>query len=60
MSELIHYHPYKGFGVRCLNGSAHARGTVNINEVTCPKCKDPKTASRYWYEKMNPKKFKLW
>ncbi len=55
--ELIHFRPisYQGlipiggvYNVRCLNGSAHAKETFNITEVTCPLCRNPETSKNYW------------
>ena len=54
---IIHFQPitYNGiipiggvYNVRCLNGSAHQYSTRNINEVTCPLCRNPETNKDYW------------
>ena len=47
---ITHFRPYGSSGnVRCLNGSAHARSTNDINKVTCLKCLNPKTAEGFWH-----------
>lgn len=52
MENLIHFCPsVDTYNVRCLNGSAHARRTENIKEVTCPLCLDKNTNSDFWFYK---------
>jgi hypothetical protein len=50
---MIHYRPPIGNNrkVKCLNGSAHARGTTNMDMVDCPKCSDKNHNKEYWKEK---------
>ena len=49
-NDLVHYKPFRdNSNVRCLNGSAHRRYSEDLKEVTCPKCKDPKTAEGFWH-----------
>ena len=48
---IIHFEPFRDSGnVRCLNGSAHARYSNDINRVTCTKCLNPNTAKSFWLE----------
>lgn len=50
--DLVHFTPYqRTWNVWCLNGSAHARRTTNMDEVTCPKCRErPKDLVNWWKE----------
>ena len=48
---IIHFRPFNDSGnVRCLNGSAHAHYSTDINKVNCLKCLDPKTGQNFWHE----------
>jgi len=48
---IVHFRPFKdSYNVRCLNGSAHANRTYDIDRVTCSKCLNPNTAKRFWHE----------
>ena len=60
-SIVIHYEPFRDSGnVRCLNGSARARYSSDINEVTCTKCLNPKTGEKFWakHERKHGNKYK--
>ena len=47
--KAIHFRPSENNkNVRCLNGSAYIRRTLDINKVTCAKCLDKKHNVNYW------------
>lgn len=36
---VLHHNGGPGNNMLCMNGSAHAHGTANAQDVTCPACK---------------------
>lgn len=57
--ELIHFQPStQTLNVRCLNGSAHTKQTMDIKHVTCPLCLNPNTNTSFWFENGQPRNFK--
>ena len=48
-TDVIHFQPFTDrHDVRCLNGSFHAKRTVDISKVTCSKCLNPETGQGFW------------
>jgi hypothetical protein len=49
MIQYIHFKPFAhNSNVRCLNGSAHAHYSSEIDRVTCPLCLDPNHKKEHW------------
>ena len=54
--NVVHYLPSDDTAnVACLNGSAHLRTSIDLNQVTCQKCLDNTKKGLTWFKNCNYK-----